>query len=105
MSWIDVRWKPSRAKQAAAASRICRRRAAKWASSTLGTADLGEGDAVEGGGGLVAPERLEVSHRGVPGGQVRAQHHPALGEVPGQVRRVEAERPRLAVPADGRVPL
>jgi hypothetical protein len=36
MSCIDVRWNPSRAKQRAAAARIWSRRAARWASLTLG---------------------------------------------------------------------
>src|SRR3954470_22187866 len=102
MSCIDVRWKPSRAKQAAAASRIWRRRAAKWASSTLGTGDR---DAVELGRRLVAAERLQIARRGVPRGQVLGQAQAALLQVHRKLPRIEAERPRLAPAAHGVVPL
>src|SRR5262245_34556557 len=51
MSCIEVRWKPSRAKQAPAASRICRRRAAKCASSTFGT-------------GAHLPKEIDLKHGG-----------------------------------------
>jgi len=63
---IDVRWKPSRAKHRAAASRICRRRASRWASLTFGigvpppgaaSPDLRLRDPVERRGCLVAAER------------------------------------------------
>src|SRR3954453_12716208 len=94
MSCIEVRWKPCRAKQAAAASRICLRRAAKWASSTLGTGIhhfggyLGDRYAVERGGRLVAAQRSKIPLGRLARGDVFARAQPPLGQVARHLRRV-----------------